>query len=352
MINNPLKEDLDYILSRTVDIWKMFDGRSILITGGTGFFGCWLLESIIWAIGQSGINVKITILTRNPEKFRSKFPHFFGHQSIKFLQGDILDFKFPDETFNYIIHAATDASAQLNEQNPLLMMKTIVTGTKQILDLAVKCKCEKFLLTSSGAVYGKQPSDLPNVPESYNGGPDPLNPQSAYGEGKRAAEQLCSIYQKQFGIDCKIARCFAFVGPYLPLNIHFAIGNFLRDGLHGGPIYINGDGTPYRSYLYAADLVIALLKVLIYGNSCRAYNVGSSKAFSIIEIAQTVASLFNPNPKIIVSKSPTKCELPSYYVPSTKRIEEELAFSTDIDLKKAIQKTISWNKREYYGKIK
>ena len=147
------------------------------------------------------------------------------------------------------------------------MLSTILAGTERTLQFAAQCDARKFLLTSSGAVYGRQPPELTHVPESYDGAPDPLNPASVYAEGKRAAELMCAVYQKAaeangMEFEAKIARCWAFCGPHLPLDAHFAIGNFIGDVLAGRPISIAGDGTPRRSYLYAAELAAWLWTVL------------------------------------------------------------------------------------------
>ena len=153
----------------------------------------------------------------------------------------------------------------MSDENPLLMLGSIVEGTRHTLEFARHSGTPKFLLTSSGAVYGRQPPTLTHIPEDYVGAPDPLDPRSVYGEGKRLAEQLCALYAQQYGVQSKIARCFAFVGPYLPLDIHFAVGNFIRDGLRGEPIKVEGDGMSFRSYLYAADLTIWLWTILFSG---------------------------------------------------------------------------------------
>lgn len=328
--------DLDHILDHTRDLWDELCGQRIFITGGTGFFGCWLLESFTWAVEQLGLDTQAFVLTRSPDAFLQKAPHLAGHRSVTLIQGDVRTFDYPTGTFGYIIHAATESNANLNTENPLLMLDTIVQGTLRTLEFSKTCGAGKFLLTSSGAIYGKQPSDLTHIPEDYPGAPGPLDPKSAYGMGKRMAEHLCSLYSRETNIEIKIARCFAFVGPYLPLDIHFAIGNFIRDALNGGPIVIKGDGTPRRSYLYAADLAIWLWTVFFKGQSLRPYNVGSESDLSIAETAQIVARNLNSNIQIEIRGVRKSDESIERYVPSVKRIKTELGIQEWVSVEKGI----------------
>lgn len=341
---NPLLNDLNHILEHTRDLWEELRGERIFITGGTGFFGCWLLESFCYACDQLDLKANAVVLSRNPDAFEVKVPHLANHSAVNLQKGNILDFKFPKGRFPFVIHAATQASAALNREHPLLMFDTIVKGTQRVLEFASSHGTRKILLTSSGAVYGKQPPDLTHIPETFSGAPDPMNPNSAYGEAKRAAEMLCCLYTKQSGLEAKIARCFAFIGPYLPLDAHFAIGNFLRDALRGGPIVIKGDGTPHRSYLYAADLAIWLWTILLKGQSCRPYNVGSKKYKTIAELALLISQKFQPKTQIVTTHLPDETRSLEIYIPSTSQARTELGLLETVSLNEAVIKTIQFIK--------
>ena len=336
-MDNPLASDLDHILAHTEGLWEELRGQRLFITGGTGFFGCWLLESFAWANDKLNLNAEAMVLTRNYETFLKKAPHLATNPAIKFHTGDVRNFEFPDGKFSHIIHA----SGQSKESPMLTTFNLIVQGTRQVLDFAISCGAKKILFTSSGVVYGKQPSDITHIPEEYNGTHDPTDPSydATYGIGKLAAEHLCALYSKQYCIETKIARCFSFVGPYLSLDIHYAIGNFIRDGLNGGPIRVKGDGTPYRSYLYAADLSIWLWTILIKGESCRAYNVGSEEDCTIAELAEIVSGAFKDKLDVEIAKSQITDKPVKRYVPSVQRAVSELGLKQFIGLEEAIMKT-------------
>jgi len=169
-----------------------------------------------------------------------------------------------------------------------------------------------------------------------------MDPRSAYGLGKKTAEHICALYASQFGLHLTIARCFAFVGPYLPLDIHYAIGNFIHDGLNKRSITIRGNGTPYRSYLYAADLVIWLWTILLWGTSLRPYNVVSDDDLTIEQVARQVSEHFEPSPALKILGARVDDEPPARYVPSIMRARRELGLEAWIPLHEAISRTINY----------
>ena len=274
-----------------------------------------------------GPKLDFTILSRDPEKFLADNPELSGLQTVDFIAGDVRDFQFSDRSFDYIFHAAAPAKAM----PPGVERDIIISGTKRVLAFARQCGAKRLMFVSSGAVYGPQPPDLKRIPEDF-----PCHPETEYGIAKYEAEQMCL----ESGIETVIARCFTFVGPYLNRNIHFAIGNFIRDCLANQDIEIKGDGTPYRSYLYADDLVKWLFTILFEGHGGQAYNVGSDQAVSIRELAETVRRVLHSDNQIVIRGTPVPGQPSARYVPDITKIQRDLHVRIETGLEDAIRKTV------------
>ncbi len=294
--------------------------RRIFITGGTGFFGKSMLDYRLRHPDWEWAQAEWIILSRAPERFTAEYPQLANQKGISFVAGDVRDFAFPQGPFDAIIHAATSAVTTLSDAE---MTSVILDGVRHVADFAKAADCRTILFTSSGAVYGPR-----TAPAAES---DACNPTTAYGKGKLAAEQMLI----DSGFDVKIARCFAFVGPYLNRRIHYAIGNFIQDCLDGKTITVNGDGTPLRSYLYADDLVEWLFAILERGETGRPYNVGSAEALSIRALAEKVRSVLGANNEIKVLGVPTG-GAPSVYVPEIGRARRELGLVVGVPLEQAI----------------
>lgn len=201
----------------------MSGAARILITGGTGFFG----KSLLAARKREAVSEgELVILSRDPEGFLCRFPAFAGLPGRLFCGGRRTGFSVSGRRIFSRPPCRDAGQRRLEAENPAEMRSIIVDGTKRVLDFCRSRKVPRLLLTSSGAVYGPQEPECERMAETH-----PCRPVTAYGQGKLEAERLCL----DSGVETVIARCFAFVGPYLPLGIHFAAGNFLRDALENPP---------------------------------------------------------------------------------------------------------------------
>ena len=335
-----LQADRAHVLERTAGLWPELRGARLLVTGGTGFVGAWLLEGLVAANERLDARVNALVLTRDPDGFTARFPHLARGRGVTLHRGDVRTFDAPG-TFTHVIHGAASADAALYVREPLAMFDTIVQGTRRTLERADR-DAATVLLVSSGAVYGPQPPDLVRVGEEYRGAPDPLDAGQLYGEAKRAAELLGGIHARESGLPVTIARLFAFVGPYLPLDRHFAVGNFIRDRLAGGPVAVQGDGTPVRSYLYGADLAVWLWTILVRGVMGRPYNVGAERALSIAEVARVVAQADTPPVAVTVARAPLPGAPATRYVPDTSRARTELGLDEWIGFEDGVRRTLAW----------
>ena len=336
--------DLDLVVESARHDLEALQSSRIFITGGTGFLGTWLVAALQHANKRLNLKLDVTLLTRDPEGFRVRQPELAGWCTL--LRGDVTEVP-PLRTFDFAVHAATPASAALNDDNPDLMRSIIIKGMSSLLEALDPSGSIPVLFTSSGAIYGPQPPDLDCMPEDFEPAMDAIDPRNAYANGKREAEAMAITASLAGGPSLRLARLFAFVGPYLPLDTHFAIGNFIRDGISGGPIKVLGDGTAVRSYMYAADMVVALLAILVRGEANRPYNVGSSEAISMRDLAHEVEQVLAPGCGVEIAglameQLPTSAG--SRYVPDTTRIASELGFECTVTLADEIARTAAWDR--------
>jgi dTDP-glucose 4,6-dehydratase len=316
---------------------RSLTGASILITGATGWFGVWLLDLLCFADDLLKLGLRITAVSREPQRFLARIHGFARDSRISWIKADVRQLKATGAGYSHVIHAATDSSVKAEASSPSLLFDTIVDGTRRALAVAGS-DCKGFLLLSSGAVYGPACGSRGRFCESEPGGPDPSDIRNGYAEGKRAAEQICAIAASA-GVPVRIARCFAFVGPHMPFDKHFAIGNFIADAVRGRKIRVRSDGRAQRSYLYMTDLMRALLSILADGSIGRAYNVGSEVAVTISQLAHCVDQVVGGRGVVIEGEASVPGDI---YVPDTTRLRAELHFTPQVALETAIARTAAW----------
>jgi nucleoside-diphosphate-sugar epimerase len=312
-------------------------GARLLVTGGTGFLGSWLLRAV-GQLNASGFAIRLQCTSRDPGAFEAANP-WAQALGIEWLRGDAASFAHLSihAQTTHIAHLATSTDARANYADPLSAVRTVLAGTDACVQWARQTGAHLHFV-SSGAVYGpRRASQGPAREDDAAGeGPDPLDPRQAYGNAKRMAESLVACGATDF---C-ISRPFAFLGPGLPLDAHFAAGNFVRDALRGSPIRIAGDGTPLRSYMHPADWAAWTLALLASPARGLAVNIGSPEALSIARLAEAV-SVRAGGVAVHVAGDPSGAGDPAAYWPDTQRAAG-LGLRAAHGLDRCIDDTLAW----------
>jgi len=333
------ESDLRIITGALEKELKKFENSHIFICGATGIIGKWILASLLYADDTLDLNLSISILTRNKGVFGKNYPLLCFDRRLNVLEGDIRNFH-TDIKIDYFIHGAADVVKKDVESETYLAN---VLGTHNALNEAKKSKAKRFLYLSSGAVYGKSTLQEEGIDESYRGKINFINPNSSYALGKCGGEFLTACAADESTISVSSARCFSMAGPHLPLDKHFAFGNFILSALKNETIHITGNGKVYRSYLYLADVCIWLLKIAINGENRMSYNVGSDKSISIRELAEKIKFELGSLSEISVGNLISHQSNSNYYFPNTSFTKESLALEVNYSLADMIQITSNWH---------
>lgn len=314
----------------------------LLIIGGTGFFGKSFIDAFNRDLLDSWNIDEIIIMARNIEDFKKRYPQLLSRR-ISFLEGDIASARNLPYA-DYVIHAAASSDARNYLASPASERLNIIAGTLNYCELAKKFhRKSKIVYVSSGAVYGTQPNDLKKIPEDFvflDAEKLPENKRD-YAYAKRDSEKaiidLCLI-----GLNVSIARCFAFIGPWLPLDQHFAIGNFINDGLNNRKIKVIAKYKVYRSYMYADDLVEWLMTIADKSNpSNPIYNVGSDQEILMNDLASKIGDFFHQETDML----PHSSDDVDIYIPDISRAIKDLKLHLKYNLDEAISSTVETIKK-------
>jgi nucleoside-diphosphate-sugar epimerase len=288
--------------------------KSVFVTGGTGFFGYWLLK-LFALLNSDGFGINLTLLSRDPDSFLKKNPEYNNVDWLHWVKGNVMNYTFPNQKFDFFIHGAANTTPVVFEK-PATVFEEIVFGSKHVLEHAVTSNAKRVLIISSGAVYGEISQEIQFISEDHNSAPETNRIENAYGEAKRASEMLAYCYAKESGIEVVTARCFAFagfgIGPHLVLNI------FIRQALKESELSLKSDGQARRSFLHGRDLAVWLLKILVDGKNGELYNVGSDSAYTIKALAELVRDIVSPDKEVHVLGS-LRNEQRVNYIPSVEK---------------------------------
>ncbi|MBN2507461.1 MAG: NAD(P)-dependent oxidoreductase [Verrucomicrobia bacterium] len=346
--------DLNHVQQHAADLWPRLRGETVLLTGGTGTIGRWLLESFAHINRSLDLQARVLVLTRSPEHFAAHVPHLASDPCVRFVRGDVraLDpadvsdaqADCPAGRVAFVVHAASDTSPSHVGGAAFRTLDTLYSGTRRVLEWAVTQPAARVLLLSSSAVYLPGPALAQPVSEEHPEASSCASAANAAGEGHRVMELLGAIFREEHGLDCKTARCFGWMGPGMGLKSRDGVCSFIQDVLGGGPVLLPEDGASLGSYLYLADLAVWLWTMLLRDSVSSVFNVGSDEALPLGEIAERIAALSPERPPVIRTGAPGLRPTASSAIPDVSRARRELGLDVWIPFATAVRKTF-----QYYG---
>ena len=268
--------------------WEELRGKVILVTGGTGLIGSFLID----VLAAANLGCKVLLFGRSEEKAKARFVEYWGREWLKFVNWDAAASTLPsiDGPVDFVLHLASNTHPVAYATDPIGTITTNVIALNNLLELATDKKCSRFLFASSNEIYGENRGDVELFDEKYCGYIDCNTLRAGYPESKRCGEALCQAYIKQKRLDCVIARLTRTYGPTILPTDTKAISQFFNNALRGENIVLKSDGKQYYSYQYVADSVSGLLTVLLRGGSGEAYNIADeSSDITLRDLAALVA---------------------------------------------------------------
>jgi UDP-glucuronate decarboxylase len=352
-----VENDLEHIATNLADEFPRLAGRNLLITGGAGFLGHYLVQSALyWNRTRSGPPIDVTVFDSYIRGVPDWLKQLAGNPHLH-LETHNLAEPLPSKMgeFQYVIHAASIASPTYYRKDPIGTMDANVNGLRNLLDYArarrnVSKVFEGFLFYSSSEIYGDPSQENIPTPETYRGLVSCTGPRACYDEAKRYGETLCVNFAQQAGVPVKAARPFNNYGPGLKITDRRVLPDYVRDVLNGRDIVMLSDGSPKRTFCYVADAICGYYKILVKGRPGEAYNVGVElPEISMIELAEKVAALgrelFGYQGQVVRKQSTDKDYLldnPNRRCPIIEKARRELGYNPSIQLDEGLRRSLLW----------
>lgn len=346
-----IREDIKKIAQAIRKEARELEGNTLLISGGAGFIGSYLVATIDY-FNQKVFKKPCKVICVD-NYITGKKKSIFGemkNSGFLFLEHDICQPLKIKEKVDYIIHAAGIASPVYYRRYPLIAIESASSGAKNLLELARDKKATSFLFFSSSEIYGNPDPNFIPTPETYHGNVSCTGPRACYDESKRLGETLCMVYHRLYDVPVKIVRPFNVYGPGMRTDDYRVVPSFLTSALREEPLPVHDEGNQTRTFCYITDAVVGIFKILLSGKSGEAYNVGNDQGeINMMSLAKTVAELFKKK-KVTINQIPYPKKYPKgdpeRRCPDLTKIRTELSYQPKVSLRQGLKRTLRWYRQE------
>ena len=343
MVNTIIKEDAVNLYVNNPDIFSRMAGKTILITGASGFL-CGYLVDALYVINQKHLSkpIKIIAIDNYLRGLPDRFKHLSNDKNIIIEKFDVIKPYKPKCDIDFIVHGASIASPTYYRQFPIETIDVNVVGLKNMLELA-QADCESVIFLSSSEIYGDPtPENIP-TPESYRGLVSCTGPRACYDESKRLGETMCVVYHSKRNVPVKMVRPFNVYGPMQRLDDKRIVPDLLNSVMNGQDIVLFSDGLATRSFCYASDFIAGMLRVMLDGENGEPYNIGADEEISIKQAAVIASKCSNPQLRIDYKTSDDKDYLadnPQRRCPDLSKVKK-IGYEPNINFSDGFQRTLT-----------